>query len=164
MGALCPPDSSKPVGVAASRVVQIDVYGHRLLRAAETGAGFYLLDTPDYLAAFGTSQLHAQVKLLLGTFRYDWSMGLVLFGIHLGLLGYLIYRSGYIPRGLGILLLIAGLGWVTDSLQPYLYPSINLKFIFITFFGEVFLMLWLLLRGWKIREQSVHSAAATVPQ
>ena len=113
---------------------------------------FHLVNTPDYLAAFGSTPLHAEVKLLLGTFRDDWSIGLVLFGIHLVLLGYLIYRSGYIPRFLGILLVIDGLGWVVDSLQPYLYPNAHLRFLFITFFGEIFLMLWLLIRGWKIQE------------
>jgi len=113
---------------------------------------FRLVNTPDYLTAFGPQQLHAQVKLLLESSRYDWSMGLVLFGIHLVLLGYLIYRSGYIPRILGILLVIDGLGWVTDSSQPYLFPNAHLGFLFVTFFGEVFLMLWLLIWGWKIKE------------
>lgn len=111
---------------------------------------FRLLNTPDYLTVFGPGQLHAQVMLLLNSFRYDWSMGLILFGIHLGLLGYLVYRSGYIPRIIGILLVIDGLGWVIDSLRPYLYPNAHLRFLFITFFGELFFMLWLLVRGWKI--------------
>lgn len=113
---------------------------------------FRVVNAPDYTAAFGSGPLHAEVKLLLGTFRDDWSIGLVLFGIHLVLLGCLIYRSGYIPRWLGILLVINGLGWVIDSLQPYIYPNVHLRFLFITFFGEVFLMLWLLIRGWKIQE------------
>ncbi len=113
---------------------------------------FHLVNTPDYLAAFGAGPLRAQVKLLLGTFRDDWSIGLVLFGIHLVLLGYLIYKSRYMPRWLGVLLVIDGLGWVIDSLQPYLYPNAQLKYLFLTFFGEIFLMLWLLIRGWTIPE------------
>lgn len=113
---------------------------------------FDLVNAPDYLAAFGSGPLHAEVKLLLGTFRDDWSIGLVLFGIHLILLGCLIYRSGYIPKWLGVLLVVDGLGWVINSLQPYLYPRAHLNFLFVTFFGEIFLMLWLLIRGWKIQE------------
>jgi hypothetical protein len=120
-------------------------------------AVFRIVTTPEYLAAFGSNPLHAEVKHLLGTFRDDWSIGLVLFGIHLVLLGYLIYRSGYIPKLLGILLVIDGLGWVIDSLQPYLYPNAHLSFLFITFFGEIFLMLWLLIRGWKIQEPQQDS-------
>jgi len=76
----------------------------------------------------------------------------VIFGIHLLLLGYLICRSGDIPRLIGILLAIDGLGWLTDGLQPYFYANAHLGFIFITFFGELAFMLWLLIRGWKIRE------------
>jgi hypothetical protein len=115
---------------------------------------YRLLNTPDYLTAFGAPQLHAQAKLLLNSFRYDWSLSLVIFGIHLVLLGYLIYRSGYIPRVIGVLLVIDGLGWVIDSLQPYFYPNAHLGFIFITFFGELVFMLWLLIRGWKIQLSS----------
>jgi len=79
-------------------------------------------------------------------------VSLVIFGIHLLLLGYLICRSGDIPRLIGILLAIDGLGWLTDGLQPYFYANAHLGFIFITFFGELAFMLWLLIRGWKIRE------------
>jgi hypothetical protein len=120
-------------------------------------AVYRILNTPDYLTVFGSGQVHVQVMLLLHSFRYDWSMALVLFGIHLVLLGYLIYRSGYIPRVLGILLVINGFGWVIDSLRPYVFPNAHLGFIFITFFGELFFMLWLLARGWKIQEPVVQT-------
>ena len=113
---------------------------------------FRLLTTPDYLTTFGPGPLHAQVDLLLHSFRYDWSISLIIFGVHLVLLGYLIYRSGYIPRVIGVLLVINGLGWVIDSLRPYLYPNAPLGFIFVTFFGELVFMVWLLVRGWKIQE------------
>jgi Domain of unknown function (DUF4386) len=118
---------------------------------------FRLLNTPDFLTAFGPVQLHAQVQLLLNSFRYDWSMGMVLFGIHLGLVGCLIYRSGYIPRIIGVLLVINGSGWLIDSLRPYLFPNAHLGFIFITFFGELILMLWLLVRGWEIQDSTTYS-------
>ena len=118
---------------------------------------FRMLNTPDYLTVIGSVQLHDQINLLLVSFRYEWSMGLMLFGIHLGLLGYLVYRSDYIPRILGILLLVAGLGWLTYELSPYLYPDADLGFIMITFFGEPIFMFWLLVRGWKIKEPTVHS-------
>ncbi len=121
---------------------------------------FRLLNTPDYLTVFGSSQLHAQVNLLLHSFRYDWSMSLLIFGIHLILLGFLIFRSGYIPWIIGILLVIDGLGWVIDNLQPYLYPNAHLGFIFVTFFGELIFMLWLLIRGWKIKQPNSASLAS----
>ena len=118
---------------------------------------YRLVTTPDYLTLFGSGPLHAQVQLLLNSFRYDWSLSLVIFGIHLALLGYLIFRSTYIPKLLGILLMIDGLGWVITSLRPYLYPNAHLGFLFIVSFVELFLPLWLLIRGWKIQEPMVHS-------
>jgi hypothetical protein len=113
---------------------------------------YRMLTTPEYLTTFGSGPLGAQVNLLLHTFRYDYSLVLVIFGIHLLLVGYLIIRSSYIPWWLGVLLVIDGLGWMVHSVQPYLYPDANLDFLFVTFFGEVIFMLWLLIMGWRIRE------------
>jgi uncharacterized protein DUF4386 len=113
---------------------------------------FRMLSTPDYLAVVGSDQLHAQVHLLLQSFRYEWGMDMVIFGVHLALLGYLVYRSDFIPKILGVLLAVAGLGFLISYLSPFLYPDADLGFIMITFFGEVFFMVWLLLKGWKIPE------------
>jgi Domain of unknown function (DUF4386) len=109
-----------------------------------------MLTTPEYLTTFGSGPLHAQVNLLLHSFRYDFSLGIVIFGIHLILVGYLIARSRYIPWWLGVILVINGVGWMVNNLQPYLYPNANLGFIFITFLGELILMAWLLIWGWRI--------------
>jgi hypothetical protein len=127
---------------------------------------YHLLNTPDYVSLFGESPLHAQVQLLLRSFRDDWSASLIIFGIHLVLLGYLICRSGYIHWIIGILLIIDGLGWLTDSLQPYLFPKAHLGFLFITFFGELVFMLWLLIMGWRLKEPTapVHSARSDFPR
>jgi hypothetical protein len=120
---------------------------------------FRLVSTPEYRTVFGAGPFSAQIDLLLHSFRYDWAMSFVLFGIHLTLLGYLIFRSTYIPRVIGILLAIDGLGWGVESVRPYLLPNAKLGFIFITFFGELIFMVWLLIRGWKIKEPSVNPAA-----
>ncbi len=111
---------------------------------------FRLVTTPDHAMLVGADQLHAQVLLLLNSFRYEWSAGLILFGIHLGLLGYLVYRSGYIPRILGVLLVISGPGYLLYYSSPYLFPNADLQFVMITFFAEPVFMIWLLARGWKI--------------
>ncbi|MBV8203329.1 MAG: DUF4386 domain-containing protein [Acidobacteria bacterium] len=146
---LVPVNRAVSLLAAIFRLVYTAVAVVALLKLATV---FRLLNTPDYLAVFGPQQLHAQVKLLLDSWRYEWSMSLVLFDVHLGLVGYLVYRSGYIPRILGVLLVIDGLGWLIDNLQPYLYPNAHLGFLFITWFGELIFMFWLLFRGWKIQE------------
>lgn len=112
---------------------------------------YHLVNMRDYLTAFGSGPLDAQVLLLLHAFRYGWQIGLVLFGIHLVLVGCLIVRSRYIPWIVGVLLIINGLGWMLDSLGPYVLPNANLEFTFYSFFGEIVFMLWLLIRGWKVR-------------
>jgi hypothetical protein len=113
---------------------------------------FRLVQAPDYAAAFGIGPLQAQVKFSLDSFHWDFSASLIIFAIHLVLLGILIFRSAYIPRLIGVLLIVDGLGWAVSSLHPYLYPSLHLGWIFITYFGELVFMLWLLIRGWKIPE------------
>lgn len=111
-----------------------------------------LLHTPAYLAAFGSGPLHAQVLLLLNSYRYDWTFSLIVFGIHLALLGYLIYRSGYIPWIIGILFVLDGLVWIVNPLQPYLYPNAHLGFLFPISFVELILPFWLVIRGWRIQQ------------
>jgi hypothetical protein len=117
---------------------------------------YRLLHTPEYLAVFGSGPLRAQVDLLLNSFRYDWLFALIVFGIHLCLLGYLVFRSGYtdtISKVVGVLLAIAGVGWIISELAPYLYPNADLGWIFLTSFGELIFMLWLLIGGWMIKER-----------
>jgi len=123
-----------------------------MVSALNLATVFRLLTTPDYAIAFGARPLEAQAKLLLNTFRSDWSLGLIFFAIHLGLVGYLIWRSGFIPRIIGVLLIMNGLAWIVDGLEPYLYPNVNLPFLSIAYLGELVLMGWLLIRGSKIQE------------
>ena len=111
-----------------------------------------IVTTPDYLLIFKPGQIQAQVMLSLNAFRYGFHFGLIFFGIYLGLLGYLVWRSKYIPSILGLLLVISGLGYLASSLQPYLFPGFNIDFAVFTFYGELVFMLWLLIRGWKVKE------------
>jgi hypothetical protein len=111
-----------------------------------------LLGSPDHASAVGSDQLHGQIEMLLAAFRYGWNFGMILFGVHVAMVGYLVYRSSYIPRWVGALMGIAGLGYFLFYLQPFLYPRADLGFLTITFFGEIVFMLWLLVRGWGLRE------------
>ncbi len=106
----------------------------------------------DYLTILGADQLHAQVRLAYGEFRYGWSLGFFFFSIHLGLLGYLVFKSGYVPKIIGVLVAIAGLGYLVDTLQPFLFPSFHTGFLMVTFFGELIFMGWLLIKGWTLQE------------
>jgi len=111
-----------------------------------------LVNTSDALTLFQPDQFNTQVMLFINAFKSNWNFGLLFFGIHLGLLGYLVFRSEYIPRILGVLLVIAGLGYLLTTLKPFLFPSINLDFAEYTFYGELIFMLWLLIKGPRIKE------------
>lgn len=110
----------------------------------------YLVQTPYNQMLFGDQQLHAQVQLLIGSFRN--SINLALFGLDLLLLGYLVYKSGYIPRILGAVLALVGLGWMLYVLVPYVYPDAPLGFVPLMGAGELLFPLWLVIRGWKIQD------------
>ena len=109
-----------------------------------------LLSGVDYLTAFEPNQLYAQMMLFLNAFTYGWTIGLVFFGIHLSILGYLIFKSSYIPKILGILVVIAGLGYLIDSFVIFLLPNYHITIAMFTFIGELLFMFWLLFKGYKI--------------
>jgi hypothetical protein len=108
-----------------------------------------LLNGTDYLKAIETNQLQVQAMLFLSEFRYGWDIGLVVFGLHLFVLGYLVFQSGYIPRWLGLLLAVAALGYLVDSFGKFLLPNYNVSIAQFTFVGEVLLIFWLLWKGIK---------------
>ena len=109
----------------------------------------HLLGSADYLAAFEPSQLHAQVMLLLDSYDNVWTLGYVIFGLHLITLGYLLFNSDYFPKFLGILVIIAGIGYLIDHLGIILFPNYSLNISIYTFIGELLLFIWLLIRGFK---------------
>ena len=88
----------------------------RLIHAAIAGInlvnGFFalqLLGGAEYLSAFEANQLHALVLPFLNVHSYGLSIGIAFFAVHLLILGYLVFKSGYLPRITGILLIIASL-------------------------------------------------------
>lgn len=112
-----------------------------------------LLDASHSQIGFEKDQLIVQVMHSLYAFRDGWSFSLSFFGIHLGLLGYLVYKSGYIPKILGVLLIIAGVSWVLNGSLPLMFPGISLDFLMIGALGEFVFMFWLIVRGKWIKEK-----------
>jgi len=99
-----------------------------------------LLTRPAALTALGQNQLNAQVHVAIGSFNSPFAFSLILFGVYLVLLGWLAYRSGYVPKWLGIVLVINGASWIVMNSSRYLLPGIDLGFLFVATFGE--LILW----------------------
>ena len=108
-----------------------------------------LLRGTDYLTAFEPTQLHAQVMLGIDAYENVWNLGYVFFGLHLIILGSVMFRSGYFPKFLGILVNIAGFGYLIDSLGIVLFRNYSLNIAVYTFIGEPLLFIWLLMRGFR---------------
>jgi hypothetical protein len=106
-----------------------------------------LLTDHAHLAVFDAGQRQALALLRINAFTDVWNAGLVLFSFSLFALGYLAYRSGFMPRILGVLLGIAGLGYLTDSLASVLFQGYSATVGAFTFPGELLLGLWLLFRA-----------------
>lgn len=113
------------------------------------GPAAYMADWPEALR-------QAHVLLSFEAFNTGWLIGLVFFGLHCILLGYLVFRSGFMPRLIGVLLAIAGVGYLIDSFAHFLMPNYsNYEDIFLAIVAlpaivaEVALCLWLLIKGTK---------------
>ncbi len=108
---------------------------------------------------FAISKLYAALQIItadgvqamtfLKAFQSIWDNGLILFGFHLLVLGYLAFKSGYVPKWLGVFLVLAGLGYIVDGFGRMLSPAYNLSIAQFTFIGEVLLIFWLLWKGIK---------------
>ena len=110
-----------------------------------------LLNRAD-ISSFETDQLHMNVLFSVNSFSLAWESGLIIFGFHLFLIGYLMVRAGYMKKILGILLIIASLGYLTDGFGEFLSAGYDLNIAVYTFFGEVVLIFWLLISGRKHKE------------
>jgi hypothetical protein len=109
-----------------------------------------LVASDQYSGVFTAEQIQGQTLLKTDAFDDLWMAGLILFGIHLALAGYLAYRSGYVPKLLGVLLIIAGAGYVFDSAASTVLASPPGSVATVTFLGEFLLALWLVARGRRI--------------
>ena len=117
-----------------------------------------LLSGADFLVVSGAGQLQAQAMLFLHAYEYGVTVSFVFFGLHIFFIGFLIFKSGYIPKILGVLLLIASLGYLIDSFGNFLSTSYaKNEAAFILFvavpavISEFSLTLWLLFKGGKVQ-------------
>lgn len=162
-------------------VVALSLY--RILRVTRPGpsllaAGFRLVYSAIYAVAVMFHVLVAHIPstatdevhhLLLNGYQLGWQVGLVFFGFHLLLLGLILVTSRTLPRWIGVLLVLAGLGYLTDAFahllltdyaayKPILLPMVAVPGIL----SELSLCGWLLVQGFRrMRPDSTQQLPAT---
>lgn len=114
----------------------------------------YLINGATEWSAYEPSQLHAMVLLSLNAFDDGFSYALIFFSFHILILAYLVYRSGYLPKILGIFLFVAFFGYLVDGLANLLSPGFQAQnkallawFLGIAgIIGELFLTLYIVFK------------------
>lgn len=116
-------------------------------------AALVLLSGPDFLSVFGKPQLDALALLFLGLHSQGFGVAEIFWGLWLLPLGALVIGSGFAPRALGWLVILAGLGYVADSFAslhlPQYRPLVSIVATIFEAVGELSMIAWLLITGAK---------------
>jgi hypothetical protein len=132
------------VSVAVSMVALVFEFGAPLL-----------LTSGDFSTLFTTDQWLAQVQFFIDM-QVQADKASQVFSLWVILLGFLMFKSGYFPKLLGILMMVAGVGYVADFLVFFLLPQFDVQIAGFAFLAEVAFPFWLLIKGvdvkaWKSR-------------
>jgi len=123
------------ISVAVSMVALVFEFGAPLL-----------LTSGDYSTQFTTDQWLAQVQFFIDM-QLQGDRAAQILALWVVLLGVLMFKSGYVPKWLGILMMIAGVGYVADFLVYFLLPQVNVQIAGLAFLAEVIFPFWLLIKG-----------------
>ncbi len=123
----------------------------------------FLLGDAEYLKTLDPNQLHSLSYLSIKLHEFGFGIGLIFFGIVCLLEGYLIFKSGYFPKTIGLLMQIAGICYLTNSFALILFPKLanNLFPIILMppLIAELSLCLWMIFKGvnlpvWEKKNQA----------
>ena len=126
-------------------------------------AASHILGGADYLKTFSPDQLNTLALLSLRLFGYGGGLFLVFAGVAWALRGYLIVQSGYLPKFLGLLLMIGGLAFIARNFALVLAPAYaSGSLLLLLLPGGLALTVWLLVRGVDVPKWEARVAAARV--
>jgi hypothetical protein len=119
-----------------------------------------LLGGAGYLNTFTPDQLNTLALLSLRLFAYGGAMFTVFYGVAWVLRGYLIFRSGYFPKFLGVLMTLGGLGFIARNFLLVLAPAhAPGSLLLLMLPGGVLLPVWLLVKGVDVRKWEMTAAS-----
>lgn len=155
---LKPVNKTLSLTAATFRLAMTIIHGINLVNYAMV---LLLLSGAGYLAVFQSDQLHALVRVFIDAYTYGFAVGIVFFSLHVMLTGYLIIKSGYLPKVLGYLFLVASLGYLIDN---FLYVLVENHMTGAVYFAlpiaiaEIAFPIWLLIKGVNARQWEAKSA------
>jgi hypothetical protein len=110
-------------------------------------------DGASHMQAYSAAQMEGLAYLSINVYKTGWVTAQLFFGTWLFPLGYLVYKSGYLPRFLGVLLVLDGFAvliWFLQALLLPAYPAIHYPGLALSFIAELGLGLWLFGKGAKV--------------
>jgi hypothetical protein len=145
-----------------SRLAMTTIQGINLLNYS---IPLLLLSGADYIKVIAPDQLHALAMFYLQAYNFGDFIWQIFFGLHLFILGYLVYKSGYIPRILGALLVFGSLVYLLQSFGNFLFPEfeeILAMIVLLTIIPELLFTFWLLIKG--VNVEQYEKRALETPQ
>jgi hypothetical protein len=120
-------------------------------------AALLLLSGAGFLTAFEPNQLHALAMVFLDLQENGTMIAEIFWGLWLFPFGWLVIKSGFFPRILGVLLIMAGFGYVLHSLTFFLFPDyeaiVSSYAAVPEAVGELSMVLWLLIKGVNVQKR-----------
>ena len=123
-----------------------------MLNELNSIAVLLLLKSHEYAIIFTQSQLHSLISIFLDLHKYGHQIAGIFFGLWLLPMGYLVFKSTYIPKVIGVFLIITCLGYLIDFTTFFLYPNFGIIISEYVWVGEVLMVLWLLIRGVNVEK------------
>ena len=111
-----------------------------------------LMNGADYLTVFTSDQINALIALFLDLRSAGINIAQIFWGLWLFPMGYLVFKSGFLPKIIGVFLIIACFGYLTDSFIFFFVPDFGITFSEFTFLGEAMITFWLLIKGVNVEE------------
>lgn len=113
------------------------------------GVPIAMVNELNYFAVLESLGNEEQVTMFLSIHDYGLQIAQIFWGLWLFPMGALVYKAVNLPKWIGILLILAGAGYMTDSFVALLGINIEVVFSEFTFIGELALVFWLLVKGGK---------------
>jgi hypothetical protein len=128
--------------------------------------GMQVATDPSYATALGVTGSSALVMILLDIQHFGTLAAQVFFGLWLAPLGYLAYRSGLFPKALGVVLVLATISYLADSLAAFVLPELELQIkpllIIAPLVGEIWMVVYLLAKGVRTGRQTGPAPATAL--